>query len=158
MTRFATAALMWGAVILGACSPENLAASRDGNADTSTSAPLDALAVERCTGSLSDLRGRCQASFDGTFADLPACTGIGQMVKACGDVIAIVQGSGFTTLTCYYDAATHVLVGAFEASDTTGFCNGESFARADGQIPGPSCDTTAPFFLRTCPRPDASAD
>jgi hypothetical protein len=157
MTRFAAATLMWGAVTLGACSPEHLAASRDGSADTSTSAPLDALAVDRCTGSLSDLRGRCQASFDGTLADLPACTGISQMVRACGDVIAIVQGSGVTAVTCYYDAATHALVGALELSDSPGFCGG-SFGRADGQIPGPSCDTTAPFYVRTCPRPDAGAD
>lgn len=152
MTRFVAATLVWGAATLGACSPGRLAASRDGDADTSASAPLDALAPDRCTGSLSDVGAKCQASFDGTLADLPACTGIGQMVKACGDVIAIVQSGGFTAQTCYYDAATHLLVGALEVSDSPGFCGGESFGRADGQTPGPSCDTTAPFFLRTCPR------
>jgi hypothetical protein len=154
MTRFAAAALMWGAVTLGSCSAGHLGAGRDGSVDTSTR--LDTLGADRCTGSLSDLGARCATSFDGTVAGLPACSGLGQTVKLCGDVIALDQGGGFTAQTCYYDAATHLLVGALEVSDTPEFCGGESFARFDGQIPGPSCGGTAPSFTRSCSR-DGSA-
>jgi hypothetical protein len=149
MTRFAAAALMWGAVTLGSCSTEHLVASRDGNADTSTG--LDGGGADRCSGSISDVGGRCPASFDGSAADLPACSGVDQTVRLCGDVIALGQGGGFTAVTCYYDTATHVLVGALELSDAPGFC-GDSFGRLDGQIPEPSCGAIAPFFSRNCSR------
>jgi hypothetical protein len=155
MTRFA-AALMWGAVTLGSCSVEHLGASRDGNADTPT-ALLDAVAADRCSGSISDVGGRCQATFDGSVADLPTCSGVGQTVNLCGGMIALAQGTGFTALTCYYDVATHVLVGALEQSDSPGFC-GDSFGRFAGQIPGPSCDTIAPSFRRSCFDRDGGAD
>ncbi len=154
MTRFA-AALMWGAVTLGSCSVEHLGASRDGNADTPTD--LDGVAADRCSGSISEVGGRCQASFDGSVADLPTCSGVGQTVYLCGGMIALAQGTGFTALTCYYDAATHLLVGALELSDSPGFC-GDSFGRFAGQIPGPSCDTVAPSFRRSCSARDGGAD
>jgi hypothetical protein len=155
MTRFAAAALMWGAVTLGSCSTEHLVASHDGNADKPTS--LDDGGADRCSGSISDVGGRCPANFDGSVAALPACSGLNQTVKLCGDVIALGQGGGFTAVTCYYDTATHVLVGALELSDTTEFC-GDSFGRFDGQIPGPSCDAIAPFFVRSCSTRDGGAD
>ena len=129
MTRFAAAALMWGAVTLGSCSVEHLGASRDGSADTPTH--LDAVAADCCSGSISDVGGRCQASFDGSVADLPTCSGVGQMAYLCGGMIALAQGTGFTALTCYHDAATHVLVGAVEESDSSGFC-GNNFGRFAG--------------------------
>ena len=154
MTRFAAAALMSGAVTLGSCSAEHLGAGRDGSADTSTR--LDTLGADRCTASLSDLGARSATTIDGTAADLPACAGLAQTVKLCGGLIALGQGGGFTSLTCYYDAATHLLVGALELSDTPEFCGGESSARFDGQIPGPSCGGTAPSFTRNCSR-DGSA-
>ena len=44
---------------------------------------------------------------------------------------------------------THVLVGALEVSDTNQFCEGGSFARFDGQVPGPSCDAIASSFVGT---------
>ncbi len=101
--------------------------------------------------------GRCQATFDGSVADLPTCSGVGQTVYLCGGMIALAQGTGFTALTCYYDAATHVLVGALEVSDSPGYC-GNSFGRFAGQIPGPSCDTVAPSFRRSCSARDGGAD
>jgi hypothetical protein len=155
VNRFVAAALMWGAVTLGSCSSEQLrGASNDASADTP--ATLD-LQVDRCSGNLSEVGRECQASFDGSLADLPACSGIKQTVWRCGDLIAIAQGSGFTGLTCYYDAAAHLLVGALEWSDAPGFC-GDSFARFGGQIPGPSCDTVAPFYVRGCSRRDGGSD
>jgi hypothetical protein len=155
MNRLAAAALIWGAVTLGSCSAEYLGASSDGNADTSTR--IDDGGADRCIGSISDVSGRCPASFDGSVADLPACPGLNQTVKLCGDVLALGQGGGFTALSCYYDAATHVLVGALEVSDTTEFCSGGSFGRFDGQVPGPSCDAIAASFVRTCSK-DGGAD
>jgi hypothetical protein len=153
MTRFAAAALMWGAVTLGSCSIEHLGASSDGNADTPPG--LDGAGADRCSGSISDVGGRCQASFDGSVADLLACSGVNQTVKLCGDVIALGQSGGFTALTCYYDTATHLLVGAREQSDTTEFC-GDSFARFAGQVPGNSCDAIAPSLLRSCSNRDGA--
>jgi hypothetical protein len=148
MTRFAAAALMWGAVTLGSCSADHLGTSSDGNRDTSSG--LDDAGADRCDGSISDVGEGCPASFDGTVAALPACSGLGQTVILCGDVIALEQGGGFTALTCYYDAASHLLVGAREVSDTTEFCDGASFARFGGQVPGTSCDATPPSFTRSC--------
>lgn len=155
MNRLAAAALMWGSVILGACSAEPLRPSSDGSADASTL--LDDGGVDRCNGSISDVSGRCPASFDGSVADLPACPGLSQTVQLCGDVIALGQGGGFTSLTCYFDATTHVLVGALEVSDSPQFCEGGSFARFNGQVPGASCDTTTPSFVVSCSK-DGSAD
>jgi hypothetical protein len=154
MNRLAAAVLMWGAVTLGSCSAEHLGGSNDANVDTSTR--LDG-GADRCNGTISDVSGLCPSSFDGSVADLPACPGLNQTVKLCGGVIALGQGGGFTALTCYYDAATHVLVGALEVSDAVQYCEGGSFARFDGQVPGPSCDATAPSFVKSCSK-DGSAD
>lgn len=148
MNRFAAAALMWGAATLGACSSEHLGVSKDANVDTST--PVDSLGADRCTGSLDDLGGRCPASFDGSPTGLPACAGLSQAVKLCGNVIGLVLDGGFTALTCYYDATSHLLVGALEVSDTTEFCGGTSFGRFDGQVSATTCDTTMASFGRSC--------
>jgi hypothetical protein len=153
--RFAAAALIWGVATLGSCSTEYLGTSIDGNPETPTN--LDGAGADRCIGSISDVGGKCQASFDGGVADLPACSGVGQMVKLCSGVLALVQGTGFTALTCYYDAATHVLIGALEQSDSPGFC-GDSFGRIAGQVPGPSCDAVRPVLTKTCSNRDGAAD
>jgi hypothetical protein len=150
MTRFAAAMLMGGALTLGACSAERLGSSRDATVDAvDTFTSLDSLGVDRCTGSLSDLGTRCPASFDGTAADLPACSYAGedQTVTLCGNVNALSQGGSFEAMTCYYDAATHVLVGARETSDALGVCGPHFY----GQVPGSSCDATRPSLRRICP-------
>lgn len=99
MTRLLPAAttVVWGALALGACSAERLrpvGSARDATVDTFTS--VDSLGVDRCTGSVSDLGTKCPISFDGAVADLPACSGLGQTVKLCSDVLALGLWSGFT--------------------------------------------------------------
>ena len=100
--------------------------------------------------------GRKSGTFsgiDGGAADLPACSGVNQVVKLRGDVIALGQGSGFTALTCYCDSATHVLVGALEQSDTPELCGNspiETEAPTEPayrlrKIPCPTAQTSVAF-------------
>ncbi len=155
MNQLAAAALIWAATAAGACSSGHLGGSSDGSADAPPR--LDGPSADRCSGSLSDVSRGCQTSFDGTAADLPACAGLTQTVTLCGGLIALARGTGFTALTCYYDAADHILVGALEQSDSPEFC-GQSFGRFAGQIPGPSCDAVRPVLVQRCPARDGGAD
>jgi hypothetical protein len=152
MTRFAAAMLMWGALTLGGCSAErlgSLGSSRDATVDiVETFTSLDSLPVDGCTGSLSDVGTRCPASFDGTADDVPACAYAreDQTVTLCGNVNVLTQGGAFEAMTCYYDAATYVLVAARETSDELGPCGPHFY----GQVPGASCDAIRPTLRRIC--------
>jgi hypothetical protein len=61
-------------------------------------------------------------------------------------VNVLIQGGPFEAWTCYYDAATHVLVAARETSDALGRCGPQFY----GQVPGDSCDAIRPTLRRIC--------
>ena len=66
--------------------------------DATAEAPVrrDDAGADRCTGTIGEVGGTCQASFDGTAASLPACLGFVQVVKVCAGLIAFTDGTGYT--------------------------------------------------------------
>ena len=104
----------------------------------------------QCEGSLADVGRGCPAMFDGTPEQVPPCPSapVSQSVGHCEGLVDLSQG-GYVGSVCYYDTASHLLVGAKELSDTTDFC-GNSFSRTAGRTPGTVC-SDLPSFQRQCP-------
>ena len=97
----------------------------------------------------------CPASFDGSESQLPACRpsdGYNQTVWSC-DVIYLHTGLGTIEGDCYYDDATHALVGVRRYATTFAFCDGGSLTESAGRQPR-TCPQ-APDIDQRCPPTDA---
>jgi hypothetical protein len=70
-------------------------------------------------------------------------------VHICGDLIALGAGT-IGGPYCHYDAATHQLVGATEASDLLTFCGQASSTRSAGRRQARSCLEAPPAIERSC--------
>jgi hypothetical protein len=106
----------------------------------------------KCEGTLQEMGAGCQASFDGTLAGFPACPAVGGMTQEawrCDDLL-VLSNSGYGGLSCYYDATSHALVGAYAWNDTPSFC-GDSFNKSAGRTPPTSCAGTVDRVERSCP-------
>lgn len=106
--------------------------------------------TSQCEGSLAEVGRGCPAMFDGTPEQVPPCPSVpvSQSVGHCEGLVELSQG-GYIGSVCYYDAASHLLVGAKEFSDTTDFCE-NSFSRTAGRTPAAIC-SDVPSFQRQCP-------
>jgi hypothetical protein len=106
-----------------------------------------------CVGDLATVGQGCAPTFDGTEANLPACRRAGtfaqQTVWHCQDLIILMDSSGYTASTCYYDAASHALVGAEEGSDVGVFCGQTSLMIRAGRT-NSMCRENAPTTMRSC--------
>ena len=58
---------------------------------------------------------------------------------------------GTGALLCYYDAASHELVGGQQSSDVPSYCNDTSYTLSAGRIGDASCWMMAPTLTKTCP-------
>jgi hypothetical protein len=98
--------------------------------------------------------------FDGSEGQLPACpfpAGT-QIVRACSDGILLTYSSGYVGQECFYDLASHALVGADVFSDTPTYCGGKSFGEVAGRLPFSSCRSGAPALQHQCAGSDGGAD
>jgi hypothetical protein len=92
-----------------------------------------------CTNDLDFIAAAigCPASFDGSEAQLPACRasdGYTQTVWSC-DVIYLHTGMGTMEGDCYYDDASHALVGVRRYATMSAFCDGGSLTESAGRQP-----------------------
>jgi len=112
-----------------------------------------------CRGSLAEVGRGCPATFDGTEAELPACPlpAGSQIVRNCDDGILITFSTGYVGQECFYDLATHALVGADIFSDTPSYCGG-SFGKVAGRLPFSSCRSSVPALQSDCSTGDGGAD
>jgi hypothetical protein len=71
---------------------------------------------------------------------LPACgpRGVQQVWTCEGKVALNLTPAAFST-DCYYDATTHLLIGAMMVNDTSTLCSGTSFTRTAGEVPVSPC-------------------
>jgi hypothetical protein len=84
-------------------------------------------ACDSCRGDLAD--STCPRTWEAA-STVPNCDippGFLFLGHAAGYLAQAFEG-GYTVGTCYYDAGTHALVGAYAASDVATLCNGTSFA------------------------------
>ena len=63
------------------------------------------------------------------------------------------DGHGFGATVCYYDATSHALVGAEQATDANVYCGLTSFTMEAGRT-NPMCRENAPTIDRDCAAPD----
>jgi len=103
----------------------------------------------RCGGNLAELGATCPQSFDGTLASFPACEHESDSYQSrlCGDLIGLYR-INLAGSACFYDAASHRLVGAEASNDIPSFCDESSFAIYAGRVPD-SC-TSEPLATRDC--------
>ena len=114
----------------------------------------------RCVGDLATLSQGCAPMFDGTEANLPACRYSGavarQAVWRCQDLILLQDSHGFGGNVCYYDATSHVLVGAEESTDTNLYC-GQTSSSIEAGRTNPMCRENAPTTDRACAASDGGS-
>ena len=113
----------------------------------------------RCVGDFAMLSAGCPPMFDGSEANLPVCdsrSSLGQSVWRCQDLIALMDGTGFVSSTCYYDATSHALVGAEHGSDYPAYCGQTSFAIEAGRTDS-MCRENAPTVQRSCAPSDGGS-
>ena len=105
---------------------------------------------DKCSGDLAEIRDHCPASFDGTLADLPPCPSRPtlQMAWRCGSLIGL-SSSALTGISCYYDVASHRLVGGVAWTDIPTYC-GDSYSKSYGRTPPESCSRTDDQVERWC--------
>ena len=102
----------------------------------------------RCEVALETLAGGCPATFDGTSSGLPACEGpVSYTARRCGDLISLDTFGGYFGNGCYYDATSHLLVGASAQSDVPSYCGDTSFAASAGRTT--SC-ASEPLATKDC--------
>jgi hypothetical protein len=102
----------------------------------------------------------CPASYDGSAATLPACSGLGERQShgTCNGTRIVVRNFGTHAIECYYSAATSALVGAEMQDDIPDFCGSASAQQSGGEVPA-GCTRDALTPTENCPpRPDAGAD
>jgi len=104
---------------------------------------------QRCEVALESLAAGCPATFDGTAAGLPACSesGVTYAAHQCGDLVRFDKSGGYFGRSCYYDATSHELVGAWARSDVQHYCDGTSFTALAGRTT--SC-TSEPLATKDC--------
>jgi hypothetical protein len=110
----------------------------------------------KCVGDLATVGAWCPPMFDGSEANVPACSGFSpsqQVVWRCQDLIILLDNYGLGGDVCYYDAASHALVGAEHGTDYPAYCRQTSSAIEAGRT-DPMCRENAPTFQRSCDRPD----
>jgi hypothetical protein len=115
--------------------------------------------MAECQAPLSEVGALCPPSFDGTPEELPTCDDYTNTlaVRFCGDLIGLHFWYGYSSSACYYDGASHRLVGAWQRGDVPSYCDDTSFARSAGRTPPDSCYLTAPSTERRCPLDDAGS-
>jgi hypothetical protein len=105
-----------------------------------------------CTGPMDEVSAGCAATYDGTQANLPACASNSSYVRAqtCGDDLLVVAiGNPIMGTECFYDTASHALVGATKFLDTNSFCAMSSSNQSAGRVS--SCGDTPFIATRSCP-------
>jgi hypothetical protein len=115
----------------------------------------------KCVGELATVGEWCPSTFDGTEASLPECrgfsrTGAQQAVWHCQDLILLVDSYGLGGDICYYDATSHVLVGAEQVSDYPAYCGQKSNSIEAGRT-NPMCRENAPTTQRSCDPTDGGS-
>ena len=115
----------------------------------------------KCVGDLATVGELCPPMFDGTEANLPVCrghsnTGARQTVWRCQDLIILLDSFGLGGDICYYDATSHVLVGAEQGSDISVYCGQTSLTIEAGRT-NPMCLENAPTFQRPCDQRDGGS-
>lgn len=112
---------------------------------------------EGCRRPLEQSMGECPASFDGTEAALPRCSGLSgyevQRVQRCAARLILRVSHGYSGFSCYYDVTSHVLVGKSWGNDLGQSCS-------SGEIGG-VCDPALTILERDCSRleqPDGSIE
>lgn len=138
-------------VLAGSCSSGT--GGRDG-APSDGGETADATADAACTGPLEEVGAGCPATFDGSEAALPSCVGeraffLYQSVWLCGDLIHLLGSNGTFAESCFYDSASHALVGAAVATDLNVHCDSRSFIQEAGRVDW-MCSKNAPTFMRDC--------
>lgn len=80
----------------------------------------------QCHGALAD--SGCLPTWEqaSTMPDCQLPPGVLHLGHAAG-FLARAVGGGYVAWACYYDAATHALVGGWAASDLPNFCGNTSF-------------------------------
>ena len=141
------------AVVLAACSTGTLAPD-GGLAPDGALAPdgsAQTLDGGTCVGELASVGAACPATFDGTRANLPVCrTSLEQQtVWQCQDLLMLLLSFGLSGDVCFYDAASHVLVGALQGTDIDTYCNQTSLTIEAGRT-NSMCRENAPLFTRSC--------
>ena len=110
-----------------------------------------------CVGDFTMVSAMCPPMFDGTEANRPAChflnVGELQVMWHCQDLNMLFDSHGLGGFVCYYDAASHALVGAEQVTDYPAYCGQTSFAIGAGRT-NPMCRENAPTWQQPCAPPD----
>ena len=113
----------------------------------------------KCVGDFATIGQSCPSMF-GTEANLPACRFLNvdaqQAVWHCQDLIILYDSHGLGGFVCYYDATSHVLVGAEQGTDYPAYCGQRSFSIEAGRT-NPMCRENAPAAQRSCAPTDGGS-